>query len=111
MIVILVVTGLLLLYSHFSKKFYSGRNLYIAILSSFLIPGTGLLYIGLPLKGLSWYLIQLISVLIADVVFQSANIQERYLGLIIMLPFFVQLYVTGIEYKKKYGDIKFNQKF
>src|SRR4030042_3727861 len=103
LIVILIVTGLLLLYSHFTKKIYSGRNLYIALLLSFLIPGTGLFYIGKPLNGFLWFLIQIISVPIALLVNDLIMVESKLLGLIIMLPFFVQLYVTSIEYKKKYG--------
>jgi hypothetical protein len=111
LIVILIIIGLLLLYSHFVKKFYSGRNLYTALLLAFLIPGTGLFYIGKPLNGFLWFFIQIISVTIAFLVDYLIAVQPKYLGLIIMLPFFIQLYATGIEYKNKYGDIKFNQKF
>lgn len=106
LIVLLIIIGVLFVALYLSKKrSYCGNNPYIALLLSFLISGVGLAYLGLPLKGLIWYLIQIISVLIALMVSQSVNIQEKYLGLIIMLPFFVQLYVTGIEFKKKHGDI------
>lgn len=106
LIVILIIIGLIFGALYLSKGSYSGQNPHIALLFSFLISGAGLAYLGLPLKGLLWYLIQLISVIIAHMISQSVNIQEKYLGLIIMLPFLVQLYVTGIEFKKKYGDIK-----
>jgi hypothetical protein len=105
LIVLLVIIGLIFVALSLSKGYYSGQNPYIALLFSFLISGAGLAYLGLPLKALLWYLVQLSSVFIAHIISQSINIQEKYLGLIIVLPFFVQLYVTGIEFKKKHGDI------
>lgn len=105
LIVLLIIIGLIFGSLYLSRGSYSGQNPYIALLFSFLISGAGLAYLGLPLKGLLWYLVQLISVLIAHIISQSINIQEKYLGLIIMLPFFLQLFVTGIEFKKKHGDV------
>jgi len=102
---LLIGTGGLFVVLHISKKHYNGNNAYIALLLSFLIPGAGLAYLGLPIKGLIWYLIQILSVFVAHIVFKLVHVEGKYLGLIIMLPFFVQLYITGIEYKKKYGDI------
>ncbi len=83
---------------YFGKGVYEGTNPYMALLLSFLVPGAGLAYLRLPLKGLAWYLIQIASVPVGLVISQSVNIQEKCQGLIIMLPFFVQLYITGIEY-------------
>ena len=104
-VMILILIGLIFLALHFSIRGYSGNNLYTTLLLSFLIPGLGIAYIGRPLMGLAWYIIQFISVFVAHLVSQSADIEEKYLGLIIILPFFVQLYITGFEFKKRYGDV------
>ncbi len=106
-IVISSVMLIALIYAalHFSKKGYGGSNPYLSFLLSFLISGMGIAYIGFPIKGLIWYLIQLIAVFIAHMISQRITIEEKYLGLIIMLPFFVQLFVTAIELNKKRDDV------
>lgn len=103
--VILIMIALIFIFFRFKKISYCGSNPYIALLLSFLISGAGLVYLGLPQKGLLWYLLHLGAILIAPLISHAVNVEDKYLGWIIMLPFLVQLYVTGIEYKKKHGDI------
>ncbi len=105
-VAIFLLVGLPFLVLHIKKALFKEINFYISVFLSFLVPGLGIAYIGFPLKGFGWYMTQFLFVAIAFIVSQLINISDKYLGMIIMIPFFIQLYVTGIEYKNKFGDIR-----
>lgn len=100
---LLLLGGLLFVVCGLTGKYIVGGNLYIAILASFLIPGLGSAYLGSPTKGLLLYVMQLVSVLVAIVLKKTANIGERWLGLIIVGTFFGQLYLTAVVKRNKEG--------
>jgi len=107
---ILAAIALLLIYtifSFFTKKIViRGRpNFYTAILLAFLMAGAGIAYLGEFKKGRRWFLVQCIAFIVSSLLPLLMFIESKYLGLIIVAPFVLQLIETAIDYKGKYGDI------
>jgi len=83
----------------------SGKDFYLTLLLSFVFPGAGLFYIGSAIRCLVWYSIQVTSFAVV-LLLSHYGIQSKYMGLIIIGPFIIQLIDTCSEYKGRYGDIK-----
>lgn len=102
---ILLVISLIVTTSLFFMKIMKGKEFNKAILLSFIVPGLGIAYLGAKLKGILWYLVHFVAVVSALLLNHYSEFNDRFLGAVIMLPFFIQMYVTAIDYKKHYGDL------
>lgn len=91
--------------SYKKNLFFVGSDFYTALLYSFLLPGLGLLYLNSAKKAFIWHFAQYIFVIFTLILSFYTNYEYKYYGLIISIPFLVQLFMTCIEYKNEYGDI------
>ena len=102
---ILLVISLIVTTSLFFMKIMKGKEFNKAVLLSFLVPGLGITYLGAKLKGILWYLVHFVALVITLLLNHYFKFNDRFLGGIIVVPFFIQMYVTAVDYKNLYGDL------
>lgn len=90
-----------------NKTMKEGSDFYVSLLLAFLMSGVGIAYLVERKKGTWWLLIQIIAFVTCGLLPHIIGIESKYLGLIIIAPFIMQLIETVIVYKSKHGDIEF----
>lgn len=104
-VILSILLGATIIHMAKTNAKYNGKDLYLTMLLSFVIPGAGIVYLGSPRKGMFWYLIQVTGLMLSYTL-HKYNVEGRSVGLMIMIPFILQLLATGLEYNSKYGGLK-----
>lgn len=100
-----LLIGATISYVAISKVKFSGKDLHLTVLLAFVMPGSGLVYLGEAQKALFWYLIQIVGAT-SSYTLHRFNVDDKSVGLCLMIPFICQFFATGLEYNRKYGGFK-----
>lgn len=100
-----LLVGAAISYVAIERVKFSGEDLHLTVLLAFVLPGLGFVYLGVAQKALFWYLIQIIGAT-SSYTLHRFNVDDKSVGLCLMIPFICQLFATGLEYNRKYGGFK-----
>jgi hypothetical protein len=89
---------------HFGKLKY-GQDVNLTLLFSFLVPGLGVAYTGDPIKGLSLFALQWISIYISFYIGEIPPFDVKLIKYLFGIYFWGQFIFTGFDYKKKFGSL------